>query len=196
MNLPQKIRPNRKDLKRKSRINSPVELRISMLNLSLRGRTLRAYLFILKSPKPVGVRELQRSLGLSSPSVAYHHLDKLIRLGLIEKDQYLGIHPGKECKRKRPSSFYPSGKTSCAALHLLCGVLYYAAFRIRRYLPAQLKFLCNSIRGVCQLFCMVRSVQNMEKETLLSRKSAVLRTRTINPSVRLPVARTLERGKY
>ena len=54
----------------------------------LRGRTLRAYLFILKSPKPVGVRELQRSLGLSSPSVAYHHLDKLTRLGLIEKDQY------------------------------------------------------------------------------------------------------------
>ena len=54
----------------------------------LRGRTLRAYLFILKSPKSVGVRELQRSLGLSSPSVAYHHLDKLMRLGLIEKDQY------------------------------------------------------------------------------------------------------------
>ncbi len=54
----------------------------------LRGRTLRVYLFILKSPKAVGVRELQRSLGLSSPSVAYHHLDKLTRLGLIEKDQY------------------------------------------------------------------------------------------------------------
>jgi DNA-binding transcriptional ArsR family regulator len=54
----------------------------------LRGRTLRAYLFILKNPKPVGVRELQRSLGLSSPSVAYHHLDKLSRLGLIEKNQY------------------------------------------------------------------------------------------------------------
>ena len=54
----------------------------------LRGRTLRAYLFILKNPKPVGVRELQRSLGLSSPSVAYHHLDKLTRLGLIEKNQY------------------------------------------------------------------------------------------------------------
>jgi len=54
----------------------------------LRGRTLRAYLFILKNPKPVGVRELQRSLGLSSPSVAYHHLDKLTRLGLIDKNQY------------------------------------------------------------------------------------------------------------
>jgi DNA-binding transcriptional ArsR family regulator len=54
----------------------------------LRGRTLRAYLFILKSKKPLGVRELQRELGLSSPSVAYHHLDKLVRLGLIEKSQY------------------------------------------------------------------------------------------------------------
>lgn len=54
----------------------------------LRGRTLRAYLFMLKNAKPVGVRELQRALGLSSPSVAYHHLDKLIRMGLIEKDQY------------------------------------------------------------------------------------------------------------
>ena len=54
----------------------------------LRGRTLRAYLFILKSTKSVGVRELQRALNLSSPSVAYHHLDKLTRMGLIDKDQY------------------------------------------------------------------------------------------------------------
>ena len=60
----------------------------SSLESELRGRTLRAYLFMLKNAKPVGVRELQRALGLSSPSVAYHHLDKLIRMGLIEKDQY------------------------------------------------------------------------------------------------------------
>ena len=31
---------------------------------------------------------MQRALGLSSPSVAYHHLDKLTRMGLVEKDQY------------------------------------------------------------------------------------------------------------
>ena len=60
----------------------------SLVDAELRGRTLRAYLFILKSPKPIGVRELQRALGLSSPSVAYHHLDKLTRMGLVEKDQY------------------------------------------------------------------------------------------------------------
>jgi DNA-binding transcriptional ArsR family regulator len=60
----------------------------SLVDAELRGRTLRAYLFILKSPKSIGVRELQRALGLSSPSVAYHHLDKLTRMGLVEKDQY------------------------------------------------------------------------------------------------------------
>jgi DNA-binding transcriptional ArsR family regulator len=54
----------------------------------LHGRTLRAYLFILKTAKPVGVREMQRALGLSSASVAYHHLDKLTRLGLVQKDEY------------------------------------------------------------------------------------------------------------
>ena len=31
---------------------------------------------------------MQRALGLSSPSVGYHHLDKLARMRLVEKDQY------------------------------------------------------------------------------------------------------------
>ena len=54
----------------------------------LRGKTLKAYLFILKSQKSVGVRELQRALGMSSASVAYHHIEKLVKMGLIEKDSY------------------------------------------------------------------------------------------------------------
>ena len=33
----------------------------------------------------MGVRELQRRLGFKSPSSAKHHLDRLIRLGLVEK---------------------------------------------------------------------------------------------------------------
>jgi hypothetical protein len=33
----------------------------------------------------VGVREVQRSLGFSSPSIAVHHLEKLHDLGLIQK---------------------------------------------------------------------------------------------------------------
>jgi DNA-binding transcriptional ArsR family regulator len=58
------------------------------IDSDLRGRTLQAYLFMIRNSKPIGVRELQRSLGLSSPSVAFHHLEKLERMGLVEKDQY------------------------------------------------------------------------------------------------------------
>ena len=52
----------------------------------LKGKTLLVYWFMLKSQEtPVGVREIQRKLGFSSPSVAAHHLDKLYSLGLVEK---------------------------------------------------------------------------------------------------------------
>jgi DNA-binding transcriptional ArsR family regulator len=58
------------------------------IDSDLRGRTLQSYLFMIKNSKPIGVRELQRSLGLSSPSVAFHHLEKLEKMGLVVKDQY------------------------------------------------------------------------------------------------------------
>ena len=42
---------------------------------------------MLKQSKPVGVREVQRDLQLSSPSVAFHHIEKMVRLGVVEQDQ-------------------------------------------------------------------------------------------------------------
>ncbi|MCF2138016.1 MAG: winged helix-turn-helix domain-containing protein [Candidatus Thorarchaeota archaeon] len=56
------------------------------LEPKLRGTTLRVYWFLLQSGRSVGVREVQRSLNLSSPSVASHHLTKLERLSLVEKN--------------------------------------------------------------------------------------------------------------
>jgi len=54
----------------------------------LKGKTLIVYWFMLKSRgSPVGVREIQRSLGFSSPSVAAHHLEKLLSFGLVEKTE-------------------------------------------------------------------------------------------------------------
>ncbi len=51
----------------------------------LKGKTLLVYMHILKAGKEtVGVREVQRTLGFSSPSVAAYHLQKLQDLGLIE----------------------------------------------------------------------------------------------------------------
>ena len=56
------------------------------IEYELRGKTLKVYLYVLKMGKPFGVREVQRELGFSSPSVAFHHIEKLVRLGIIEQN--------------------------------------------------------------------------------------------------------------
>jgi len=53
----------------------------------LKGNTLRVYWVLLRSSSGiVGVREVQRSLGFSSPALAAYHLEKLKELGLVRKD--------------------------------------------------------------------------------------------------------------
>ncbi|MEM2431260.1 MAG: hypothetical protein QXX94_04785 [Candidatus Bathyarchaeia archaeon] len=65
----------------------------------LKGKTLLVYLFMLKSQNsPVGVREIQRALGFSSPSVAAHHLEKLCSLGLVEKTPRGEYYVAREVK--------------------------------------------------------------------------------------------------
>ena len=51
----------------------------------LRGNTLRVYWHMLTNNESVGVREIQRALNMSSPSVASHHLTKLVNLDLVEQ---------------------------------------------------------------------------------------------------------------
>jgi len=54
----------------------------------LRGNTLRAYWALLNSEDGfVGVRELQRKLGFSSPALASYHLNKLVEMKLVEKER-------------------------------------------------------------------------------------------------------------
>ena len=52
----------------------------------LRGLTLKVYKFILKNDRPVGIREVQRALGLSSPTLALYHINKLEEAGLVKKE--------------------------------------------------------------------------------------------------------------
>lgn len=51
----------------------------------LKGNTLRVYVYALKKGK-VGVREVQRALSLSNPSLAQYHLNKLKELGLVKEN--------------------------------------------------------------------------------------------------------------
>lgn len=60
------------------------------LEYELRGKAWRVYWFLLKNGRPVSVREVQRALHYSSPSVAQHHLEQLRSLGLVEKQNVGG----------------------------------------------------------------------------------------------------------
>jgi DNA-binding transcriptional ArsR family regulator len=54
----------------------------------LEGITLATYLYAVKKNKPVGPRDVMKSVKLSSPSVAYRHLQKLEDAGYLAKNEY------------------------------------------------------------------------------------------------------------
>ena len=60
------------------------------LEYELRGKAWRVYWLLLKTGRPVSVREVQRALHYSSPSVAQHHLEQLRSLGLVDKQNVGG----------------------------------------------------------------------------------------------------------
>ena len=69
------------------------------------------YVYLVKADKPVGPRDLMRGANLSSPSVAYRNLQKLIDIGLVTKNDYgnyivkeESLHKGICLGRKKPSA--------------------------------------------------------------------------------------------
>jgi hypothetical protein len=73
----------KKSLKTKVPSNSNNTLDQEEITKKLTGKTLMVYFLLLNATK-IGVRELQRQLDLSSPSLARYHLDKLTELKLAE----------------------------------------------------------------------------------------------------------------
>jgi DNA-binding transcriptional ArsR family regulator len=53
----------------------------------LKGKTMSVYALLLTQGQ-MGVREISRALRLSSPSLALHHLTKLVDSDLVEKDAH------------------------------------------------------------------------------------------------------------
>lgn len=66
----------------------------------LNATTFQSYLYIVKIGKPVGPRDLMRGANLTSPSVAYRNLQKLMDLGLVIKNEY-GDYVVKEKMRMK-----------------------------------------------------------------------------------------------
>ena len=57
-------------------------------NEELTASTFQTYMYLVRVGKPVGPRDVMRGANLSSPSVAYRNLQKLVDLGLVIKDNY------------------------------------------------------------------------------------------------------------
>ncbi len=64
------------------------EIDLETIAKEMKGNTLIIYWFMLRTNEPHSAREIQRRTGVSSSSLALHHLNKLIDLGLVAKDQH------------------------------------------------------------------------------------------------------------
>jgi hypothetical protein len=53
----------------------------------IKGNTLRVYVYLLRSGTSE-LRDIQRALGLSSPSLASYHLGKLVQAGYASQDEH------------------------------------------------------------------------------------------------------------
>jgi hypothetical protein len=51
---------------------------------AIKGNTVRVYLFVLKNG-PCELREVQRALKLSTPSLAFYHLSRLVQSGAVSR---------------------------------------------------------------------------------------------------------------
>ncbi len=106
-------------------------------NNKLEGITLRVYLYVVRRGAPVGPREVMKGAHLSSPSVAYRHLEKLEESGLLQKNEF-GEYVVK--RKARIDGFFWFGKRLASnmlaysalflgifAVELLILALHYAA---------------------------------------------------------------------
>jgi SOS-response transcriptional repressor LexA len=66
------------------------------LKYELRAKAWKVYWFLLKTGSPLSVREVQRALHFSSPSVAHHHLEQLRELGWVGLGLNLNAKKGKK----------------------------------------------------------------------------------------------------
>ncbi len=98
------------------------ELTEDELDSLLKGKTQKVYFYMLRHLRPLGMREIQRGSGLSSPSLAIYHLNKLKSLSLIEVDENGQYYVVQEFKAGLLRFFAGSGRL------LVPRYLFYSVF--------------------------------------------------------------------
>jgi predicted DNA-binding transcriptional regulator len=97
----------------------------------LSGKTLQVYLYLQRKKEPSGIREVQRDLGLSSPSVADYQIEKLVGMGLAAKDSHGRACIIKKVRVKELESYVSFGRFSVPRLAFYASV-FSAVAVIRR----------------------------------------------------------------
>ena len=90
----------------------------------LKGRTMSVYALLL-SRGEMGVREVQRELRFSSPSLALHHLTKLSELNLVKKDAH-GVYSVSKTVRVGSLSLFIKFGSRLLPRFLFLGTLFTA----------------------------------------------------------------------
>ncbi|HEX6067905.1 MAG TPA: hypothetical protein VFZ05_03810 [Nitrososphaera sp.] len=88
----------------------------------LSGRTLQVYLYLQRKKEPSGIREVQRDLGLSSPSVADYQIEKLVGMGLAAKDRHGRVFVTRKVRVKALDSYVNFGRFSVPRLAFYASV--------------------------------------------------------------------------
>lgn len=101
----------------------------------LSGRTLQVYLYLQRKKEPSGIREVQRDLRLSSPSVADYQIEKLVGMGLAAKDRHGRVFVTRKVRVKALDSYVNFGRFSVPRLAFYASVfsavaILYAIFNI------------------------------------------------------------------
>ena len=95
-----------------------------LVNKLLKGRTMSVYALLLQKGE-MGVRDVQRALRFSSPSLALHHLTKLSELDLVSKD-IDGVYSVKRTVRVGSLSLFIKFGTRLLPRFLFLGTLFSA----------------------------------------------------------------------
>jgi DNA-binding transcriptional ArsR family regulator len=129
----------------------------------LKGRTMSVYALLLSGGE-MGVREVQRALGFSSPSLALHHLTKLSELDLVSKDVD-GIYSVKRTVRVGSLSLFIKFGTRLLPRFLFLGtlfsamlVVYLVAFVSWPLTGGDIMFLTMSIMAIVLSFYETRRI--------------------------------------
>ncbi len=79
-------------------------------NQEIKGNTLKVYIYLIKNG-PSDLRDIQRGLGLSSPSLASYHLGKLSEAGYASQNEQGQYFAQKEASYKILEGYSKVGST-------------------------------------------------------------------------------------